>query len=649
MNGSLRTLLLAISASLCLAGSLHAAGRDQVFSNPNPDRTWSSKAGGYFSRAKNYAVVISISDYVGTGNGGFSKLGTHNDAEKMKNFLLNDAGFDYVRVITDDKVTKATIDQVMTDDMRTLVGPNDRFVFYWSGHGTQFHVGNRAFGFLPLHDSKTSAYSSMISMEDFTRWNSYLSARHALFILDACLSGLAGSQKKGPLDVRLEQLSQPARYLIAAGTDKEETIAEQRWGGSLFTEAFINAARAGAPDEVISIYKLIDRIQDRVGIEKTNAGWRKGLTPQIHDLVGSDGAFFFLAKGTPWAPGPSAPQYPNLPSTTTAAIEPKVGGPETTATRPGSPGLQPLPTPLASPPAPVSIKWRLTSSLPKSIPSGVEEFARRVERVTGGQMQIVHFAAGEIVPGLQALDAVQNGTVEMALSYGEWYTGKDTAFHLLAKVPFGFDTRTHLAWRAKPEVRAIFDRLLDPYNVVAIPCSTLGRLEDLWSRKRVNRPEDLVGMKIRLSSFAGRSSEKLGVVPQAMAAGDIYSALEKGTIDAVQWGSPRMAIPLGFSKVATHYYYPSMMSPSAIFDLFVNKPKWNELPESIRKAIEQECVANIEAMVADYDAKDREAIEQLARQNIRAAPFPEAVQKRLYEATRDVLKAAAETAPFFET
>ena len=218
----------------------------------------------------------------------------------MKQFLLEDMGFDYVRVVTDKEVTKRTIDEIMTDDLPRLVGPNDRFVFYWSGHGDQRTnpATRRVQGFLPLHDSEREKYSSMISMDDINRWNSYLSARHALFILDACLSGLAGGNTKGgTLDASLAQWTQPARFLISAGTAKEDAIVADQWGGSLFTDALIETVRGHreAPDGVVSIFRVFDEVQRRVAIEKQRIGWGKPLTPQLRDLMGSDGAFFFMA------------------------------------------------------------------------------------------------------------------------------------------------------------------------------------------------------------------------------------------------------------------------------------------------------------------------------------------------------------------
>jgi uncharacterized caspase-like protein len=269
LRTSLVFCLLIFASCILAPPSSYAEGKNLVFRNPNPDRTWTSQVGGIFTPAKSYALVISISDYVGKENGGYSKLSTGNDAEKMKKFLLQDMGFDYVRVVTDTEVTKTNIEAIMVDEIRPLVGPNDRFVFYWSGHGDQLVKADRStFGFLPLYNSKVGQFGSMIGMEDIARWNGYLEARHALFILDSCLSGLAGVNRKS--NPRMDQLSLPARFLLTAGAANEEVIAGDRWGGSLFTDLLIRVVRqqAQASGSTISIYKVFDEVQERVAIER---------------------------------------------------------------------------------------------------------------------------------------------------------------------------------------------------------------------------------------------------------------------------------------------------------------------------------------------------------------------------------------------
>jgi len=302
-------------ASFVAATATCAAGREGVFPNPRPDRTWGRTAGGIFTSGKSIAVVIGISNYIGTRAGGYPALPTaKRDADKMVDFLLNDAGFDTVYLLTDEDATKVKIDKLMTDVIPAVVTARDRFLFYWSGHGDQRFSGDgRPFGFLPVADSKSKEFSGMVSMQDLERWDRYLDARQALFVLDACLSGLAGFQTKAPLNARLEQLSLPARHLITAGTKDEIVISGDKWGGSLFTDSFILGAKgqARSPSGIVSLPVLLDFIQERVARERELVNWSKSLTPQIQSLQHGEGYFFFtpvVPVGLP--PSAATPQIP---------------------------------------------------------------------------------------------------------------------------------------------------------------------------------------------------------------------------------------------------------------------------------------------------------------------------------------------------
>jgi Caspase domain len=283
--------------TLSLAGSTaFAAGREERIVNNRPDRTWAQAVGGFFTSSKSVAVVIGISDYTG----GYPKLaGTSGDADKMVRFLKNDAGFDIIYVLTEENATMSKVEHLMTDVIPNEVGQYDRFLFYWSGHGDQKITGSgndaRAFGFLPLFDSKFKIFSTMISMQDIARWDSYLQARQAIFVLDSCLSGLAGVQAKGIPELRLDQLSQTAHLLFTAGTDKENVIAGDRWAGSLFTDSFILGATGEATQAFgfVSSYSLVEYIGKRVLVEAQAVNWSSRLTPQLHELRASNGQFFF--------------------------------------------------------------------------------------------------------------------------------------------------------------------------------------------------------------------------------------------------------------------------------------------------------------------------------------------------------------------
>src|SRR5476649_525981 len=234
------------------------------------------------------------------------------------------------------------------------------------------------------------------------------------------------------------------------------------------------------------------------------------------------------------------------------------------------------------------VKWRLTASWPKSLDTlygGCEYFSKRVAEITDNKFQIQTFAAGEIVPGLQVLDAVQNGTVEMGNTALYYYWGKNPAFTFGTAVPFGLNTRQHISWLRWGGGQEMLNDLLKEYNTYSIPTGSTGAQMGGWFRKEIKSIEDFKGLKFRVGGFAGTIIAKVGGSPQQIAAGDIYPALEKGTIDAAEWVGPYDDEKLGFYKVAPHYYYPGWWEGGSMLFSFVNLDKWNGLPKNYQSAI----------------------------------------------------------------
>src|SRR5262245_34237028 len=205
------------------------------------------------------------------------------------------------------------------------------------------------------------------------------------------------------------------------------------------------------------------------------------------------------------------------------------------------------------------IKWRLAASWPKSLDTlygGCEYLAKRIAEITDNKFQIQPFAAGEIVPGLQVLDAVQNGTVEMGNTALYYYWGKDPAFTFGTALPFGFNARQMISWLRFGGGEDLLNDLLKGYNCIGFAAANTGAQMGGWFRKEIKTAEDLKGVKFRIGGFGGTIMVKVGAVPQQLAAGDIYPALERGSIDAAEWIGPYDDEKLGFVKVARYYYYP---------------------------------------------------------------------------------------------
>ncbi|MBK1837974.1 TRAP transporter substrate-binding protein DctP [Azospirillum sp. YIM B02556] len=296
------------------------------------------------------------------------------------------------------------------------------------------------------------------------------------------------------------------------------------------------------------------------------------------------------------------------------------------------------------------IHWRLASSFPKSLDTiygAADTIAARVAAATDGKFTIRAFAAGEIVPGLQVLDAVQNGTVECGHTASYYYVGKDPTFTFDATVPFGLNARQQNAWIYNGGGMPLLREFFDGYGVVNFPAGNTGVQMGGWFRKEIKTVEDLKGLKFRIGGFAGQVLAKLGTVPQQIAGGDIYPSLEKGTIDAAEWIGPYDDEKLGFNKVAKYYYYPGWWEGGLNVSLLVNKQQWEQLPKQYKAVLEAACFEANLTMNAKYDAENPAALRRLVAGGALLRPFPREVMEACYKAATELYDETAKTNPKF--
>jgi TRAP-type mannitol/chloroaromatic compound transport system substrate-binding protein len=297
------------------------------------------------------------------------------------------------------------------------------------------------------------------------------------------------------------------------------------------------------------------------------------------------------------------------------------------------------------------IKWRLTASWPKSLDTlygGCELFCKRIAEITDNRFQIQPFAAGEIVPGLQVLDAVQNGTVEMGNTALYYYVGKDPAFTFGTALPFGLNTRQMNAWVHFAGGTELLNDLLKSYNCIGIPGGNTGAQMGGWFRKEIKSVDDMKGLKMRIGGFAGSLIAKVGAVPQQLAAGDIYPALEKGTLDACEWVGPHDDEKLGFYKIAKYYYYPGWWEGSALGHNLVNIAKWNELPKHYQGAIYAATHEIYGWVNGKYDALNSAALKRLVGQGVQLRAFPNEVLEACYKVANETYAQLSSTNPHFK-
>src|SRR3954462_4415491 len=285
-----------------------------------------------------------------------------------------------------------------------------------------------------------------------------------------------------------------------------------------------------------------------------------------------------------------------------------------------------------------SIQWRMAASWPKSLGTlygGAEHVCTRVSELTDGKFQIRPFAAGEIVPALQGLDAVQAGTVEMGPTAPYYYYGKDPAFAFGSALSFGPNARQNNAWWYFGGGAEAMAPLFKEYGCIAMIAGNTGCQMGGWFRKEVKTVEDLRGLKFRIGGMAGLVLAKLGVVPQMIGGPDIYPALEKGTIDAAEWVGPYDDEKLGFNKVAKFYYYPGFWEGGPMLHTLVNQKKWDELPKPYQAALSTACAEANVWMPAKYDELNPVSLRRLVAGGTVLRPFPrvvlEAAEKASYE------------------
>src|SRR5262245_4160217 len=296
------------------------------------------------------------------------------------------------------------------------------------------------------------------------------------------------------------------------------------------------------------------------------------------------------------------------------------------------------------------IKWRMTASWPKSLDTlwgGCELMAKAVAEATDNKFQIQPFAAGEIVPGLQALDAASNGTVEIGHTASYYYFGKDPTFAFGTAVAFGPNQRLQQAWMQAGGLD-LLNQFYKKHNVIALLVGNTGCQMGGWFRKEINTADDLKGVKMRIGGFPGKVMAKLGAVPQQIAGGDIYPALEKGTIDAAEWVGPYDDEKLGFYKVAPHYYYPGWWEGGPMLLGIVNLDKWNSLPKYYQSVIEQAGQVANSWMMAKYDQLNPASLKKLLAGGTKLHSFSPPIMQACLKATKELYAETSATNPNFK-
>lgn len=284
--------------------------------------------------------------------------------------------------------------------------------------------------------------------------------------------------------------------------------------------------------------------------------------------------------------------------------------------------------------AQANVRWRLASSFPKSLDTifgAADVFAKKVSEMSGGKFQISTHAGGELMPPFGVVDGVQGGTVEMCHTASYYFFGKNETFALSCAIPFGLNSRQMSAWMYEGNGLKLMREFYNEYNAISFPGGNTGAQMGGWYRKEIKSAADIKGLKMRIGGFAGRVLERMGGVPQNIPGGEIYQALEKGTIDAAEWIGPYDDQKLGFNKVAPNYYYPGWWEGGPQLDFLINTKAYNALSAEYKAIIE--CAASHAHvdMQAKYDARNPAALKQLVGAGTKLYRFPKDVMELAFK------------------
>jgi TRAP-type mannitol/chloroaromatic compound transport system substrate-binding protein len=303
---------------------------------------------------------------------------------------------------------------------------------------------------------------------------------------------------------------------------------------------------------------------------------------------------------------------------------------------------------VAQAPSLPEVRWRCASSFPKSLDTiygGGETIAKRVAAITGGKFQIRVFGAGEIVPAFGTVDAVQQGTIECTHTASYYFVGKNKTFAFDTTLPFGMNQRQQNAWIYYGGGLQLVREFFRDFNIISFPAGNTGCQMGGWFRKEVKTVADLKGIKMRIAGLGGEVMARLGAVPQQIAGGDIYPALERGTIDAAEWVGPYDDEKLGFYKIAPHYYYPGWWEADSMYSLFVNIKEWEKLPKEYQAAIEAASYEANTDMMAEYDFKNPQALVRLVKNGVKLHAFSPEIMKAAHKASFELYEEEAAKNP----
>jgi TRAP-type mannitol/chloroaromatic compound transport system substrate-binding protein len=293
-------------------------------------------------------------------------------------------------------------------------------------------------------------------------------------------------------------------------------------------------------------------------------------------------------------------------------------------------------------------EWKMVTAWPPKFPilgEYAEKLARWIETMSQGRMKIQVYGGGELVPALEVFDAVSQGVAEMGHSAAYYWAGKVPAAQFYTSVPFGLNTMQMNAWLYDGGGLDLWTELYGKFNLVPFPAGNTAGQMGGWFNKEINSLNDLKGLKIRMPGLGGKVITKAGATSILSPGGELYTNLERGVIDALEWISPYHDQLMGFDKIAKYYYFPGWQEPTGTLELMVNKSAYDDLPDDLKEIIKISSAASNAMMLAVFNAKNAEYYIKMKNENIQFREWPEEILNKLKEYSVEVLEEMASGDP----
>lgn len=293
--------------------------------------------------------------------------------------------------------------------------------------------------------------------------------------------------------------------------------------------------------------------------------------------------------------------------------------------------------------------WSLVTTWPKNYPGlgmAPERFSVLVEEMSQGQLKVKVYGAGELVPAMGVFDAVSSGSVEMGHSGAYYWKGKVPAAQFFAGVPFGFTADEINAWVYRGGGLELWEELYKPFNMKPLPGGNTGTQMFGWFNKEINSLDDIKGLKMRFPGFGGEVFKRAGGVPVNIPGGELYTAMQTGTIDAVEWVGPYNDLAFGFQQVAKYYYYPGWHEPGSMLEFTINIEAWDSLPSHLQSIVSTAAKAVNQDLLNEYNASNNRALQDLIKNhNVQLRKLPKDVINEFRSISEEILETSAANDP----